>query len=86
MNDTHPQIEMKIIEMIQRKTPAERLAMGCSMFDFSKQLVTDSIRKEKPNLLPALLQRELFLRFYGSEFDPARREKIAKYFSEKDFS
>ena len=86
MNDTSPQIEAKMIQMIRLKTPIERLKMGCSMFDFSKQLVTNSILRENPNLSPAFFRRELFLRFYGNEFDPVHREKIAKYFSEKDFS
>jgi len=63
-------------EMIRRKTPEERLRMGCSMFDFSKSLVVNAILRERPNLSPAELRGELFLRFYGNDFAPARREKI----------
>ena len=76
MNDTPPKIAEKMREMIRRKTPEERLRMGCSMFDFSKSLVVNAILRERPNLSPAELRGELFLRFYGNDFAPARREKI----------
>jgi len=76
MNDTSPQIAEKIREMICKKTPEERLKMGCSMYDFSKQLVTYSLLETRPGLSPRELRRELFLRFYGNDFDSTTREKI----------
>ena len=76
MNDTHPRVNQKIVEMMRRKAPEERLALGCSMFDFSKQLVMSSLREENPSLSPASLRQELFLRFYGNDFDSRAREKI----------
>jgi len=79
MNDTSPQIEEKMREMIRAKTPEERLKMGCSMYDFSKQLVIHSILEREPSLSPAALRRELFLKFYGNDFDPEERQKILHY-------
>ena len=76
MHDTSPKIEEIIREMIQKKTPFERLEMGCSMHDFSKRMVINAILRQRPNLSAASLRRELFLRFYGNDFDSAKREKI----------
>lgn len=79
MNDTSPQIEEKMRELIRRKTPEERLKMGCSMHAFSKQLVIHSLLRARPGLSPADLRRELFLRFYGDDFNRVERQKIVTY-------
>lgn len=79
MKDTSPRANQKIVEMMLQKAPEERLALGCSMFDFSKQLVTDSLKEETPSLSPASLRRELFLRFYGNDFDRTQQEKILSH-------
>lgn len=79
MNDTSPKMKEKMIEMIQAKTPEERLAMGCSMFDFSKQLVLSSLKMRKPPLSSQELRRELFLRFYGCDFGYAAKKKILEH-------
>lgn len=76
MNDTNPRILARMREMIQRKTPEERLLMGCSLYDFSKQLVMNALLRENPQLTPSALKRELFLRFYGNDFNPEKKEKI----------
>ena len=81
MNDTTPKIAEKMREMIRGKTPEERLKMGCSMYDFSKHLIIRSILENRPNLSPADLRRELFLRFYGNDFDSEKREKILEHLS-----
>lgn len=83
MNDTSPEINAKMIEMIQKKKPGERLVMGCSMFDFSKRLVIASLLKERPDLAPTALRRELFLRFYRNDFEPKELRKILAYFEGK---
>ncbi len=76
MNDTSPEMAEKMRELIRMKTPEERLKMGCSMYDSSKRLVIHSILESHPGLSPTGLRRELFLKFYGSDFDPAKRQKI----------
>ncbi|MGR3179421.1 MAG: hypothetical protein ACUZ8E_15340 [Candidatus Anammoxibacter sp.] len=80
MNDTAPAIELKIKELMRRKTPEERLKMGCSMFDFSKAIIQSSLL-ERENIHPSDLKKELFLRLYGKEMNENEREKIAAYFS-----
>ena len=79
MNDTPAQIEEKMREMIHKKTPEERLKMGYSMFELSKSLVIHSLLEECPNLSYSELRKELFLRFYRYDFDPAQRQKITAY-------
>lgn len=76
MNDTHPEIEKKFQEMLMKKSPQERLRMGCEMFDAAKQIVVSSLRQENPNISPAELRQKVFLRFYKDDFTPAQLEKI----------
>ena len=83
MNDTSAQMTVKMREMVLRKSPADRLRMGCSMYDFSKQLVTNAILRENPDLSENMLRRELFMRFYGNDFNVVRREKILNYLVER---
>ena len=78
MNDTSPRIAAKMREMILQKLPEERLRMGCSMYDFSKQLVIAGILREHLNASPSLLIRELFKSFYGNDFTPLQQEKIIR--------
>ena len=79
MNDTSPQMAAKMEEMFGKRTPCERLGMGCSMFDLAKQLVRSSIMQKSPGLSSAELRKDLFLRIYGNDFDGIRREEIIKY-------
>ena len=79
MKDTSSHMDEKFRQMMRQKTPADRLAMGCSMFDFSKGLAMSSILNEKGKLSPAALRRELFLRFYSNDFNLVQQEKIVKH-------
>ena len=79
MRDTSSEITRKISEMFQAKTPMERLKMGISMYDTSKYLVTCGIKQRNPGISDADLRRELFLIFYGNDFDPITREKIIQH-------
>jgi hypothetical protein len=64
-----------------QKTPEERFLMGCSMYDTAKQIVIASIQEMNPNISPLDLRKEVFLRFYKTDFTPAAREKILSWFS-----
>jgi len=78
MNDTTPQMTLKMREMILQKSPQERLALGCSMYDFSKQLVKNALLRQNADLSPAHLRRELFLKFYGNDFSLEEQQKIMR--------
>ncbi len=79
MEDTSPEMSEKMRELFRQKTLLERLEMGCSMYDTSKYLIAHAILRENPTISKALLRRELFLRFYGDDFDPEEQEKIIEY-------
>lgn len=79
MNDTSPDIEKKIYDLFESKSPLERIQMGCSMIDTSKYLITCAILRDHPNISKKDLRREIFLRFYGNDFDPEEQEKIIRH-------
>jgi len=76
MHDTTPEMAQKMSEMMQTKSPLERLEMGCSMYETSRQLLIRAILEHHPKISEAELRRELFLKFYGNDFDPVTREEI----------
>lgn len=79
MNDTPPSIEAKMDELLRSRTPEERMRMGASMFDAARAMALAGIRRDHPELGAAGIRRALFLRFYGDDFDPAQRERIADW-------
>lgn len=79
MNDTPAHITKKMCEMIQQKTPEERLKMGISMYETSRNLIIWSILNDHPNISKSELKVEFFLRFYGNDFDTTRREQIVNH-------
>jgi hypothetical protein len=84
MNDTTPDMTKKMCEMIQKKTPAERLKMGWSMYETSKQMVTRAILKSNPTISDSDLRQELFLKFYFNDFDSEKQKKILQHFANLD--
>lgn len=76
MNDTHPEMAVRFRELMMSKTGQERLLMGCSMYDAAKEIVRSSIYNNYPGIRKADVKREIFLRFYGHEFNQADREKL----------
>lgn len=83
MQDTSPKMEAKWREMMMAKSPIERLKMGMSMFRTSQELAIRFIKEQNPDITPAQLRQELFLKFYRDDFTEKQREKILKYL-EKD--
>ena len=79
MRDTTPEMEQKFREMMQEKKPIERLMMGCSMYETSRHLIVRAIMEEHPHISKSALKQEIFLKFYGNDFDPIEREKILKH-------
>jgi hypothetical protein len=66
MNDTLPEIEQKMHELIMARSGAERLRMGASMFESAKAIIISSLPK---NLPEDELKRQLFRRIYGSSLE-----------------
>ncbi|MDP8262792.1 MAG: hypothetical protein P9M13_05760 [Candidatus Ancaeobacter aquaticus] len=76
MKDTSDAIAVRFQDMIMRRNPAERLLMGCSMYDTAKQIVKSSILNQNQGITPQKLKEEIFLRFYGMEFSESEKKKI----------
>ena len=76
MTDTSPHMAARFDLMFRQKSGEERLRMGCSMHEAAKRLVIASILEKDPQANSAALRRQLFLRFYGHEFEPAQRERV----------
>ncbi len=81
MNDTAPEITNKMCELIQKKTPEERIKMGCSMIRTSKYLITRAILKSDPRITKSKLRQAIFLKFYGADFDSETKLRILRHFS-----
>ncbi len=74
MNDTHPDVQLKYDRMFARLSHEERAKMGCSMHDFSKEIALSQI--SLPHKSKATVMRELFLRFYGVDFNDEVSSRI----------
>ncbi len=72
MKDMSAGMERKFREIVLERSGEERLKMGCSMRAAARALVKASISEKDP----IAVNRVLFLRFYGGEFEPKERKKI----------
>jgi len=76
MKDTPNSFLEKWNERISSLPGEERLQMACSMFEFSRDVVVESIRSQNKEISATDLMRQVFLRFYASDFDPATLQRI----------
>src|SRR3989338_1819021 len=79
MKDTPAEIQNKFQKMMLEKTSEQRARMAFSQFDFAKGIVVSSIKSGNPGISEKRLRSELFLRFYGLDFDPETRKKIVRH-------
>ena len=66
MTDTTPEVTRLVRELYARKTGAERLAMGASMFETARTIVLASLPAGLPQ---AEIHHRLCQRFYGELAD-----------------
>lgn len=66
MTDTTPEVTQLVCELCARKTGAERLAMGASMFETARMMVLASMPL---GLSQWEIRRRLCERFYGNLAD-----------------
>lgn len=84
MNDTSPQIEKLHHDMLMARSPLERLKMSCSMYDTAKHLVIASIKEQDPDCSPQKMRQEIFMRFYGDDYNAAQKKKILTWLGSKN--
>ncbi len=66
MNDTPPEIERILFEMIMARSGEERFMMGVRSFDAAREIVLASLPKDLPT---DELKRKLFERIYGAPME-----------------
>jgi hypothetical protein len=76
MNDTPPEVEARYRAALMRKTPQERLAMAADMFSTAQAMALAGIQARLGRLDGAEGRVQLFLQFYGADFDAPRRERV----------
>lgn len=76
MNDTSPDIEKKIQEMMSSKTPSQRLNMMGSMFDAAKILIRSNLLSQNPSLTEGQIRARTFLQMYRQDFSDKQIKKI----------
>jgi len=76
ISDTHPDIAIRFRNLMMSKTGEQRLLMGCSMYDTARQIVRSAIYNNRPGITDEEMKKEIFLRFYGSDFSRADRENF----------
>ena len=76
MFDTHHDVAIRFRDLMMSKTGQQRLLMGCSMYDTAKKIVRSAIYNSRPEITDEDMKKEIFLRFYGNEFNQADREKF----------
>lgn len=66
-------------EILQQKTPMERLKMGCSMYETYKASILRNILANNPTISREDLVRDFFLKLYKDDFSPSQSEKIIQH-------
>jgi len=57
VTDTHPEIQHKLDELLAANTPEERVLMGVSMFQTSKLMILERLRRENPGTSDPVLRK-----------------------------
>lgn len=79
MKDTPPESSARYRELLMRRSGAERLEMGCRMFDTARAFMRASLGDPSGADRSSAMTVQLFLRTYGADFDPSTRERIAAW-------
>jgi hypothetical protein len=62
--------------MLMRRSGAERLRMGCAMFDVARRLMRAGLGDPDGMDDSPEMRARLFVRTYGTDFDPDARDRI----------
>ncbi|MCI0451336.1 MAG: hypothetical protein L0Z51_02965 [Candidatus Latescibacteria bacterium] len=63
-------------DLLAARSPAERFAMACRMFDAAQTLARAGIIAEHGPGADAHMRKYLFLRFYGQDFAEERKRRV----------
>lgn len=71
VTDTHPLIQQRLDMLLASKTCEERVLMGVSMFEASKLMIFERLKRENPGIDEAVLNRLLIEELYGHVEGPS---------------
>jgi hypothetical protein len=77
LNDTHPDIEKKLIELYSKLTPEERFNKMLSMCETVRQII---ISQMPPDLTEIQKRKKLFEIYYRQDFTEMEFEKLLNKF------
>ena len=75
--DTSPEMEKLFFKLLLEKSGEERLLMGFSMYDFSRQIVEQSLRAETPHMSESDLRLRILNAYYRGEISPALQNQFS---------
>ena len=75
MNDTSKDAERIYNSLLLKRTPEERLKMGCSMFDLACSIIKSSFPKD---LSDSEIKQRLFLRLYSSDLEERVKRQVLR--------
>jgi len=76
MDDTHPLVAAEFRKRLMKLSGETRMVMASRMFDACREIVMASLPK---GLTSAEIKVNIFLRFYGNDFDRKQRDAIVNY-------
>ena len=76
LSDTHPDAERVQIELLRRKTPAERLAMARRLSDLVVRMSRQAIARRHPNWTPQQVNLAWMEMSYGRELAGQVRDRL----------
>jgi hypothetical protein len=76
MSNVVGDVDARFREMMQRLTPAERLAMACRMFSTGRALVIAGLLSRNRDLAGLRLRRALLRRLYGRDLGAEQLDRI----------
>ena len=79
MNDTSPKVEALVHELLMQRSPQERLRMCFSMYDFARELLEASLKRDGLVEGTYAFRRRFLERMYGDELRPEVIEKVAAH-------
>ncbi len=79
MTDTPNEVKQLYRDLLMHRSGAERLEMGCRMFDTARAFVRASLGDPSGTDRSREMTARLFLRTYRADFAPAIRDRIAAW-------
>ncbi len=78
MNDTPKHILQKQLEIINKRSDAEKIERWLELTELSRTIILDQLREKHPEMSERDLIAELFKIFYKNDFTPEKLNIIAE--------